>query len=88
MDRGAEVAGTGMVEVAGVAGVARTRSDCESEVGRDGSVVVEARNSMRLFAQSTRGLCWRNQHNPITAETLGSRGVTRKLTGKTLSGAK
>jgi len=58
-------------------------SDEESGVG-----IKEVQKSMRLFAQSTNRLYWHNQHNPITAEISGSRGVTRKLTGRILPGAK
>jgi hypothetical protein len=87
--------GAGMAGGADVAGVARmagvkghgTRSDGESNKGTgiDASGVW---NSMWLFAQSTNRLYWCNQCNPITVETSGSRGVTRKLTGKTLVGVK
>ena len=30
---------------------------------------------MRLFARSTNGLYWRNQHNLMTGEMSGSSGV-------------
>jgi hypothetical protein len=87
--------GAGMAGGADVAGVARMAgvkghsagSDGESDKGT-GIDASGVRNLMRLFAQSTNGLYWRNQRNPITAETSGSRGVTRKLTGKTLVGVK
>jgi len=36
---------------------------------------------MRLVAQLTNRLCWHNQLIPKTAETSGSNGVTRKVTG-------
>jgi hypothetical protein len=96
---GAEVVegarGTGMAggaNVAGVAGMAGvkghgTRSDGESDKGT-GIKVSGVQNSMWLFTQSTNGLYWCNQRNPITAEMSGSRGVTRKLTSKTLAGVK
>ena len=43
------------------------------------------RNSSRLSVQSIRGLWRRNQRSPITTETSGSRGVTRKVIGIALS---
>ena len=74
--------------MAGEVGVATEGAVLETESnGETGAEISEDQKSMRLFAQSINGLCWRNQCNPITAEILESRGVTRKLTGSTLSGA-
>ena len=74
-------------EMAGEVGVATKGTMLEVESNRETGVEIsEDRKLMRLFAQSINGLCWRNQRNPITAEILESRGVTRKLTGSTLSG--
>ena len=75
-------------EMAGEVGVATEGAVSEVESNRETGVEIsEDWKLMQLFAQSINGLCWCNQHNPITAEILESRGVTRKLTGSTLSGA-
>jgi hypothetical protein len=92
MSRVGDAGMAGGAKVAGVAGMAGvkghgTGSDGESDKGT-GIEVSGVQNSMWLFAQSTNRLYWCNQHNPITAETLESRGVTRKLTSKTLAGVK
>ena len=71
-----------------MAGVDRRGAESEESDEGAGIEVSEVRNSMRLFAQSTKGLQWRNQRNPMTAEISRSNGVTRKLTGKTLVGAR
>ena len=86
---GGGTAGVDGTEGAGVGGVATGCAKSEAESDEESGVgIKEVRKSMRLFAQSTNRLYWRNQCNPITAEISGSRGVTRKLTGRILPGAK
>ena len=78
----------GGAEMAGEVGEATEGTVLEMESnGETGVEISEDQKLMQLFAQSINGLCWRNQCNPITAEISESRGVTRKLTGSTLSGA-
>jgi hypothetical protein len=83
--------GEGTVEMTG-AGMAGgpTALDAESgaEVCRGDRSGVRRSMRLRLFAQSTNGLCWCNQLNPRTAEISELSGVTRKLTGITVPGAK
>jgi len=65
---------------AGVAGAGVKETEGET-TGEDGNDESEDGKWMRLVAQLTNGLCWRNQLIPNTAETSGSNGVTRKVTG-------
>ena len=86
-------AGDAEVEVGGraadaeVAEVGR-RSESSGTDGEARLVASEDQNSMRSFAQSTNGLWWRNQRNPMTAETSESSGVTRNDMGRVLEGEK
>ena len=68
---------------AGEAGVAKAGvKETEGEMtGEDGNNESEDGKWMRLVAQLTDRLCWRNQLIPNTVETSGSNGVTRKVTG-------
>jgi len=68
---------------AGEAGVARAGAEeTEGETtGEDGDNKSGDGKWMRLVAQLTDRLCWRNQLIPNTVETSGSNGVTRKVTG-------
>jgi len=68
---------------AGEAGVAEAGvKETEGEMtGEDGDDESGDGKWMRLVTQSTNRLCWRNQLIPKTAETSGSNGVTRKVTG-------
>jgi len=79
---GAEVEG----RAADVEGVGRRKG--MSGDGGAKNVASEERNSMRSCAQSTNGLWWRSQRNPITAETSESSGVTRNVMGRSLEGEK
>jgi len=65
------------------AGVAEARvEETEGEMtGEDGDDKSGDGKWMRLVTQLTNGLCWHNQLIPNTAETSGSNGVTRKVTG-------
>ena len=72
---------------ANVAGINRQGAKLESDNGAE-IKILEVWNSMQLFTQSTNRLYWCNQHSLMTAEMSGSRGVTRKLTGRILSGVK
>ena len=65
---------------AGVAGAGVKETEGET-TGEDGNDESEDGKWMRLVAQLTDGLCWRNQLIPNTADTSGSNGVTRKVTG-------
>jgi len=68
---------------AGEVGVAKAGVE-ETEgktTGEDGDNKSGDGKWMRLVAQLTNGLCWCNQLIPKTAETSGSNGVTRKVTG-------
>jgi hypothetical protein len=75
--------------VTGVEATGGGRATVEDESGVGGCGIDKSgvRKSMRLFAQSTNGLCWHNQLNPMTAEMSGSSGVTRKLTSRIVPGA-
>jgi len=68
---------------AGEAGVAKARvKETEGETtGEDGDDKSGDGKWMQLVAQLTNRLCWRNQLIPNTADTSGSNGVTRKVTG-------
>ena len=68
---------------AGEAGVAEAGvKETEGEMtGEDGDDESGDGKWMQLVAQLTNGLCWHNQLIPKTAETSGSNGVTRKVTG-------
>jgi len=49
--------------------------------GEDGNDESGVGKWMWLVTQLTNRLCWHNQLIPNTAETSGSNGVTRKVTG-------
>ena len=68
---------------AGEAGVAEAGvEETEGETtGEDGNNESGDGKWMRLVTQLTDGLCWCNQLIPNTADTSGSNGVTRKVTG-------
>jgi len=74
------IAKLGDAREAGVAkaGVKETEGETTGEDGDDESGDGKC---MWLVAQLTNGLCWHNQLIPKTAETSGSNGVTRKVTG-------
>jgi len=65
---------------AGVAGASVEETEGET-TGEDGNNESGDGKWMWLVAQLTNRLCWRNQLIPNTAETSGSNGVTRKVTG-------
>ena len=75
-----EVARPGNAREAGVAEASVEETEGET-TGEDGNDESGDGKWMRLVAQLTDGLCWRNQLIPNTADTSGSNGVTRKVTG-------
>jgi len=79
----------GIEETGDCGGVAELGDAGEAGVAEAGVKETEGKTTgedgdgkwMQLVAQLTNGLCWHNQLIPKTAETSGSNGVTRKVTG-------